>query len=72
MLLADLLAELGVPGVELRLGSLGSLDTRRAYLEELKAHLRAHEARALDGRPRAHRRQPAARLRLRRRRGRGE
>jgi histidyl-tRNA synthetase len=42
-LLADLLAELGVPGVELRLGSLGSLDSRRAYLEELKAHLHAHE-----------------------------
>ena len=42
-LLAELLAELGVPGVELRLGSLGSLDARQAYLEELKAHLRAHE-----------------------------
>jgi histidyl-tRNA synthetase len=42
-LLADLLAELGVPGVELRLGSLGSLEARRAYLEELRAHLRAHE-----------------------------
>ncbi len=42
-LLADLLAELGVPGVELRIGSLGSLDSRRAYLEELKAHLRANE-----------------------------
>jgi histidyl-tRNA synthetase len=43
MLLADLLAELGVPGVELRIGSLGSLDARRAYLEDLKAHLHAHE-----------------------------
>jgi histidyl-tRNA synthetase len=43
MLLSDLLGELGVPGVELRLGSLGSLESRRAYLEELKAHLRAHE-----------------------------
>ena len=43
MLLSDLLAELGVPGVELRLGSLGSLDARRAYLEDLKAHLHAHE-----------------------------
>jgi histidyl-tRNA synthetase len=42
-LLAGLLAELGVPGVELRLGSLGSLETRQAYLEELKAHLHAHE-----------------------------
>jgi len=42
-LLAELLAELGVPGVELRLGSLGSLDSRRAYLEELKSHLHANE-----------------------------
>ncbi|MGA8746413.1 MAG: histidine--tRNA ligase [Solirubrobacterales bacterium] len=44
MLLADLLAELGVPGVELRLGSLGSPSLRREYLVELKSHLRAHEA----------------------------
>lgn len=44
MLLSDLLGELGVPGVELRLGSLGSLEARRAYLEDLKAHLHAHEA----------------------------
>jgi histidyl-tRNA synthetase len=43
MLLSDLLSELGVPGIELRLGSLGSPDSRRAYLEDLKAHLRAHE-----------------------------
>jgi histidyl-tRNA synthetase len=43
MLLADLVAELGVPGVELRLGSLGSFEARRAYLEDLKAHLHAHE-----------------------------
>ncbi len=43
MLLSDLLGELGVPGVELRLGSLGSLEARRTYLEELKAHLHAHE-----------------------------
>jgi histidyl-tRNA synthetase len=42
-LLAGLVAELGVPGVELRLGSLGSLGTRQAYLDELRAHLRAHE-----------------------------
>jgi histidyl-tRNA synthetase len=44
MLLSDLLAELGVPGVELRLGSLGSFEARRAYLEDLKAHLHANEA----------------------------
>jgi histidyl-tRNA synthetase len=43
MLLSDLLGELGVPGVELRLGSLGSFESRQAYLEELKAHLRKHE-----------------------------
>jgi histidyl-tRNA synthetase len=43
MLLSDLLGELGVPGVELKLGSLGSLATRRAYLDELRAHLRKHE-----------------------------
>jgi len=43
MLLSDLLAELGVPGVELRVGSLGSFEARRAYLEDLKAHLHAHE-----------------------------
>ena len=42
-LLSDLLAELGVPGVELRLGSLGSPEARRQYLEELKAHLHANE-----------------------------
>src|SRR5215203_1992196 len=42
-LLARLLAELGVPGVELRLGSLGSLEARRSYLEELKSHLHANE-----------------------------
>ena len=42
-LLAELLTELGVPGVELRLGSLGSLEARRAYMEELKAHLHASE-----------------------------
>jgi histidyl-tRNA synthetase len=42
-LLAELVAGLGVPGVELRLGSLGSPEARREYLEELKAHLRAHE-----------------------------
>jgi histidyl-tRNA synthetase len=42
-LLDALLTELAVPGVELRIGSLGSLEARRAYLEDLKAHLRAHE-----------------------------
>jgi histidyl-tRNA synthetase len=44
MLLSDLLAELGVPGARLRLGSLGSPQARSSYLEELRAHLHAHEA----------------------------
>ena len=48
MLLSDLLGELGVPGVELRLGSLGSLDARAAYLERLKEHLRAHQGELSD------------------------
>lgn len=48
MLLSDLLGELGVPGVELRLGSLGSLEARAAYLERLKEHLHAHEGELSD------------------------
>lgn len=40
-LLADLIEELGVPGVELHLSSLGSLEARASYLEELKSHLRS-------------------------------
>jgi histidyl-tRNA synthetase len=43
-MLDALLKELKVPGVSLRLGSLGSPGARRAYLEELKAHLHSHEA----------------------------
>ncbi len=43
ILLSDLLGELGVPGVTLQLGSLGSLDARALYLEQLKAHLHANE-----------------------------
>jgi histidyl-tRNA synthetase len=42
-LLHDLLAELEVPGIELRLGSLGSIDARARYLEQLKAYLHGHE-----------------------------
>jgi histidyl-tRNA synthetase len=44
MLLDDLLRELGVPGVELRLGSLGSPDARSAYRDELRSFLREHES----------------------------
>jgi histidyl-tRNA synthetase len=42
-LLSDLLSEVGVPGVTLKLGSLGSIESRREYLEELKSHLRANQ-----------------------------
>jgi histidyl-tRNA synthetase len=44
LMLDDLLGELGVPGVELRLGSLGSPASRDQYLQELKAYLHQHEA----------------------------
>jgi histidyl-tRNA synthetase len=44
ILLSDLLGELGVEGVELRLSSIGSLDSRAAYREELQSYLRAHES----------------------------
>ena len=48
IVLADLLAELAVPGVKLRLGSLGSFETRTAYGDELRAHLRSHESSLSD------------------------
>jgi histidyl-tRNA synthetase len=44
LLLHDLLAELGVEGVRLRLGSLGSPGARAAYLEELRDYLRSNES----------------------------
>ena len=43
LLAHDLLVEMGVPDVRLRLGSLGTPATRSAYLDELRAYLRAHE-----------------------------
>ena len=43
-LLDELLRGLGVPGLELRIGSLGSLAVRAAYRDELRAYLRDHEA----------------------------
>jgi histidyl-tRNA synthetase len=43
LLLSDLFTELGVEGVRLRLGSLGSPDARAAYLDELRDYLRSHE-----------------------------
>src|SRR5215211_675631 len=48
MLLDELLRALGVPGLELRLGSLGSIAARAAYRDELRAFLRAHEANLSD------------------------
>jgi histidyl-tRNA synthetase len=39
----DIFAELGVGGVRLRLGSLGTPAARSAYLDELRDYLRAHE-----------------------------
>ena len=44
LLLHDLLAELGVEGVRLRLGNLGTSQSRAAYLEELRSYLRSHES----------------------------
>ena len=43
VLLHDLLVRLGVEGVRLRLGSLGSLGARAAYLDELRAYLRSRQ-----------------------------
>jgi histidyl-tRNA synthetase len=43
MLLDDLLRGLGVPGLRLRLSSLGTTATRAAYRDELRDYLRAHE-----------------------------
>jgi histidyl-tRNA synthetase len=44
MLLDDLLSELGVPGVRLRLSSLGSPGARAEYREELKRYLHDRES----------------------------
>jgi histidyl-tRNA synthetase len=44
LLLSEILERAGVRAVRLRLSSLGTADTRRAYSDELREHLRAHEA----------------------------
>jgi histidyl-tRNA synthetase len=44
VMLDELLHGLGVPALELRLGSLGSVDARAAYRDELRAYLREHES----------------------------
>ncbi len=43
ILLDSLLRELGVPGVRLRLSSLGTVESRAAYRDELRDYLRKHE-----------------------------
>ncbi|MGA9370302.1 MAG: histidine--tRNA ligase [Solirubrobacterales bacterium] len=43
LLAGDIVAELGVEGVRLRLGSLGSPASRTAYLDELREYLRSRE-----------------------------
>jgi histidyl-tRNA synthetase len=48
VLLQALVAELGVQDVKLRLGSLGSPETRADYRERLITHLRAHEDQLSD------------------------
>ena len=45
LLLAELLEAAGVRECRLRLSSLGTTESRAAYLEELRAYLRAHEDR---------------------------
>lgn len=54
-LLADIYARLGVPGVRLRISSMGDPDGRGPYREKLLAHLAAHEdALPRDARERMH------------------
>jgi histidyl-tRNA synthetase len=48
LLAGDVLTELGVEGVRLRLGSLGTPATRAAYLDELRDHLRSREGELSD------------------------
>jgi histidyl-tRNA synthetase len=48
VLVWDALSELGVPGVSLKLSSLGSLRARASYLGELTAYLAQHEDEVAD------------------------
>jgi len=48
LLAGDILAELGVEDLRLRLGSLGTPAARAAYLDELRAYLRSHEGELTD------------------------
>jgi histidyl-tRNA synthetase len=48
ILLKEYLDRIGARGVRLRLSSLGNPDTRREYLDELRAYLRSNEDRLSD------------------------
>jgi histidyl-tRNA synthetase len=48
LLAGDIIGELGVEGVRLRLSSLGTPQTRAAYLDELRTYLRSHEGELSD------------------------
>jgi histidyl-tRNA synthetase len=48
LIAGDILGELGVEGVQLRLSSLGTPATRAAYLDELRGHLRSRESELSD------------------------
>ncbi|MEA2397653.1 MAG: histidyl-tRNA synthetase, partial [Thermoleophilaceae bacterium] len=48
LLLAELLERVGTRGVRLRVSSLGTPETRRAYSDELREHLRAREDQLSD------------------------
>ncbi|HEX6458864.1 MAG TPA: histidine--tRNA ligase [Thermoleophilaceae bacterium] len=48
LLLSQILERAGAKGVRLRLGSLGTPETRRAYSDELREYLRSHESELSD------------------------
>jgi histidyl-tRNA synthetase len=48
LLLSEFLARVGAKGVRLRLGSLGTPETRRAYSDELRDYLRGREGELSD------------------------
>jgi histidyl-tRNA synthetase len=48
LLLSELLERAQVKGVRLRISSLGTPDTRRAYSDRLRAYLREHESKLSD------------------------
>jgi histidyl-tRNA synthetase len=48
LLLGELIERAGAGPARLRISSLGTAETRAAYLEELKEHLRAHESELSD------------------------